>query len=407
MFPVSLEFYNGNVVTVNPPCYGFLKQGNWSNISSFDHDEDDDDYYDDGSPEYEYCEGWNIIYDVSGTSSREFNDRSISLYGYFDGESNELGSVFDLSNIRYIWNSGTHYPLIGEDEGEPVCGQYDHIEGECAPLENIVQPLDNVQKWVKENRWEEPITVKTVMDMFEEYVDYGKDSCFVWQENGCFGVTAATNADRCLFYLMINRSLHQKEEQENVFMMLDCLFKDKMTPVQALMVSRIIVENVNFLGEKTVEWVGNDYDSCILPLTLINEGHGSLFSEPVSVEWRQKSYNKSSGHLRDECYCNITRQFEDLRVNNSMFIPLLHPELSSSENPCIYGKSFLLAFVEEICLDVESRVKMTTRRAPHLDLYKMYSTLMNVKVDLPTSGYNVKPSCEWVDIVKNILLRSE
>ena len=45
MFPVTLEDTEGNVLTVHPPCYGFLQLRNYN--GGVDEDDDEyDDYFD-------------------------------------------------------------------------------------------------------------------------------------------------------------------------------------------------------------------------------------------------------------------------------------------------------------------------------------------------------------------------
>ena len=89
MFPVTLEDTEGNVLTVNPPCYGFLQLRNYN--GGVDEDDDEDEYFDPNM--YEATHGWNMHVRVW---HEEANVRSA------DGEEFLLSREIDMCKIKHI-----------------------------------------------------------------------------------------------------------------------------------------------------------------------------------------------------------------------------------------------------------------------------------------------------------------
>lgn len=409
MFPVTLEFKGDAILTVLPPCYGFLKAGNWSGSGDGYYDEDDDAYYDDDTVTYEAVEGsWHMEFQryMNGPYQNSISRESRSIDEFC------LGNRYDLSDLKIIWNSGTHYPLLG------IAGDqtYAQLYGDNMPLtlEKDFKPVkDNVALWAEENGSD--LTARAVMEMFEKFIDKDDPTCLVWHKDGFMGVDATAEADRCLFYLMLNRAIHTSYEKDAIFQMMNEI-QNGCTPMQALLISRLVCEGENFMtGAKTVNWTGNDYDSCILPMSLITVGMGRRFAEPVQVKWRQAQYTHSDGHKRDDDYPSVRLVSEgiDLGVNNSMFMPLLHPEASeydytlrSRTDNIINAVPISVAFVKEVSKNeaTVNGILFHGRVTNHPSTHRIMSTFMHSNPDSENSQYKVRPRSEWIGIIKDLLL---
>lgn len=407
MFPVTLEFHDNTVVTVLPPCYGFLKKGNWSGgYYSSDDDDDDDDYYD---TTYEVEDGsWVINYRRYGAGpfERNISNESRSLKEVC------MASRYSLDNLKYIWNSGTHLPLFGIcHDGSVYTQSAKERNGEIFKEGEFVPEPDFVSSWAEENGIEGDWNVPKVMSLFEEYLDRDSESCIVWHSDGFMGVKADFPADRCLFYLMLNRFLNYGDEKSSINTMMKEIVVNGLTPMQALLLARTIVENKHFLTQsEEPQWYGNDYDNCLLPISLITVGQGKRFSSAIQVNWRQSPYPDSEGHLRDEDYPSIFySDLSNLRVSNSMFLPLLHPELCDAGNDQneIKGQIPLsVEFVNRISLNTQTKNQIlhygSAQGAPNM--HRIMSILMHERPDAENSQYRVVPRSEWVGIVKDLLL---
>ena len=88
MFPVTLQDKQDNVVTVWPPCYGFLQH---SNYHGGDDCDEDSDYYDPIT--YEANEGWTQYVHVW--------DSSYSLM-QSSGSDELLSNLMSMEDIRII-----------------------------------------------------------------------------------------------------------------------------------------------------------------------------------------------------------------------------------------------------------------------------------------------------------------
>lgn len=393
MFPVTLEFKDGTVATIHPPCYGFLKKGQW--------DGGGDDCY---PVQYDATSGWNAEYDNYG---------SYSYCIWTEGDNDEitLGDHYNLNDLGTIWNSGTHFPVFGLIEGELSASQFDlNATNPVCDGDSARRPLSNVEKWASQNKRPD-VTIRAVMDLFEKWIDKDAESCFVWGDDDMFGVSARFPADRCLFYLMVNRSLWQHFDFNNTVMLLDAIYKDGLTPMQALIMSRLIVTKTNLLGKEEASWVGNDYDSCIIPMSLVTVGMGTKFAEPVSVFWRQDPYVSSEGHLRDDDYPCVGYDKDNMcYVNNSMFMPLFHPLISDQDENqklIIKDECFILEFAARVAEDEKSRLLLTT--SPHgfnqINLYYFTTWMGNSYIGTDKCQVKVRPQEEWAGIVKDILLQ--
>lgn len=397
MFPVSLEFKDGEVATVFPPCYGFLKHNQWDGGG-------DDDY----QITYEVIDGWHFQFEGRNWRS------SVNMEG-MEPEEVVLGDYYSLSNLSTIWNSGTHYPMWGvrEFNEEPEVEQYFSDKGamgaSMCEVGKAERPLSNVEIWASKEGNDATVTMKRVMEMFDSWLDSELECCFEWQENGCFGVKASAPADRCLFYLMLNRSLNSDNEYDVTATMLDLIFHKKVNPVVALFTSRIVVlGSKSLMGDKKVEWIGNDYDSCIFPISLISTGICSRFEEPVQIEWRQKPYSEGEGHKRDEDFANLMYDGEFPRVNNSMFLPIMHPYLNSvswgtpDEDCKIKGNPLMVDFCRAISLDEDTFNKLHKNSFGRVDFYGTIQRLTTGSRYVE-EHYSVIPSEQWIDLVVNLL----
>lgn len=399
MFPVTLEFRN-EVATLFPPCYGFLKHNQWDGGGDSDYE-----------ISYEHIQGWHYQFEVGkeGTSNLEYG---------CEPEEEVLSDVYDLSSLCTIWNSGTHYPMwgVGYFGGDPHSEQF-HSEVRSSNVSNPVcepgyakRPLNNVEVWASKEGNDSTVTTKRVMELFDNWLDKDLPSCFEWQDNGCFGVQASANADRCLFYLMLNRSLNCQSEYDNTATLLDLIYKQKVNPIVALFTSRIIVNGTKSLtGKEKVQWVGNDYDSCIFPISLITTGICSRYEEPVQIAWRQDPYTKGQGHKRDEDYPNLSYERDDMpKVNNSMFLPILYPELcgvtwkSKDEECVIKSKPFLIDFCRAISLDDETFERLHKNRLNRVDFYGAIQCLSS-GTSYVENNFSVVPSEQWIELVVNLL----
>lgn len=387
MFPVTLTPYNRlkNPQTVSPPCYGFLKHGQVDGG-------DDGDYL----IEYPVSDGWN--------------SRHTSSYGYedsleYDGYQNEfiVSDCIGLHEIEGIWNSGTHFPEIGEVDGEESVHQFRDFEMEMLPInEPLRKPINHVEDWAEKHSMPE-VTIQAVMNSFEECLDKDNTSCFLW-DGDMFGVKANVAADRCLFYLMLNRFLWVDYEKGSANLMLDLMYLEKEKPMTAFLMARLLSRSKNLMSnEETLYWSGSDNDSCILPMSLISVGHAAKFEEPVQVHWRQESYNAGDGHLRDDDFDAISREGKEYGgLSNSMFLPILHPQQSMDFKIPIKEEALFVAFSREISLDEATFNRLTSYDSR--TLVNSYRFLSEIQRAGSSDMLKTKPKSEWVVILKNLLL---
>lgn len=391
MFPVTLTFNNVNQppITVNPPCYGFLKNGQWGGG-------EDEDY----SIDYPVSTGWHSLH----TSHYGFED-SLEYDGY--QEERVLGSMLDITDLKGIWNSGPHFYEIGVCEGINTVKQFINWQ-DCGGMCDIndasmTYPQSAVEIWSKKNKRPD-VTMEVVMDMFEEYLDKDLPSCFLWdQKTGCFGVDASSPADRCLFYLMLNRFLWEEHESSSAQLMLDQMFLEGEKPMMAFFLARLLSTSQR-LGSKTKEvfWSGSDNDSCILPMSLISVGHAAMFDEPVQVHWRQDPYTAGDGHFRDDDYASLEREIGRYsRLSNSMFLPILHPPQVIDTKTPIKGDAVFIAFAKEVVLDQEDFDELVSYGAG--GTYNTYRFIDKIHSYSYGDTPKTKPKDEWIGILKNLL----
>lgn len=384
MFPVTLQMDDDSVATVWPPCYGFLQ---WQNYSGGDYDPD----YEDSSLDYESNSGWNI-------KASLYHSNPPSISGRI--EENILQDNWPMDGIKIIWNSGTHLPVIGTHRDRPdELYQYMCMDSSLGDP----RPKSNVALWAEEK--ESPdVTERSVMEALEAFMDVGRESCLVWHDDGFMGVkTDNVNADRCLFYLMVNRHFYEPEEQLAVFSFLDNLYVKGYSILQALALSRIFSNTINVFEEKKPAWSGHDYDSCILPASLFTVGIGSEMAEPRTTPWRQESYREGDGHLRDDDYSYI--QYEDdseLSVNNSMFLPVLHPDLTRRESTHLNKKCLIHAFIQEISKTEATENKICNGRwNSRPSTHNMIQALLNG--NLPENeSFDVVELEQWGQIIEDL-----
>lgn len=402
MFPVTLQSWkeSEDVVTVWPPCYGFLKAGYYQGGDYDEDDEDDDpDYYNTYDSNY----GWNIRIKV-------WSKNMMVRQG--TAEENVLENMLPMSEIKYIWNSGTHLPAHGVrryGDTEYIATQY-FREG----LENEdPRPPSHVETWAEENNRPD-ITDRVVMETFAAFMDKDSDSCLVWHEVGFMGVcTEGCPADRALFYLMLNRTFYTDDEKSAVYEMLNKMYKKGWSPLASLAFSRLINSSVDVFGNERVALTGNDYDSCIFQASLYTVGVGSTMIEPRQTKWRQCEYTEGEGHLRDEDFSSLIYRSEgvrDCRVNNSMFLPILLPQychLSEETRPIITEKSLLVEFIREVTESETSFAKIVfgynwNNETASARSYNMYNIISSMSNGLTGSNYTVRPSEEWENILEKL-----
>lgn len=420
MFPVGLEFKDGSCISVVPPCYGFLKQGQWnggSECESYCECDEDDCNCDESSYDYTYEVSPNLRPKlVLEYQPRAGTEISFGMFG--DLREICLGSNYNLGNLSYIWNVGGCIPYLLTDPNSDkkwAALSRDVESSSKISEEEFFTPIpNNVDVWAKKNKLN--ITALEVLRLIESYVDSDRESCIASRKVDGFdvdviGVRADAPADRCLFYLMISRSFYQQAEKASTDMLLDCIFLKGINPVAALMVSRLITESTDLVGKKEARWRGNDYDSCILPMSLIVSGAGRWYDEPIAVDWRQDPYSDSSsdGHLRDEDFRSLT--YGNLRVNNSMFLPVLIPYFDDKKSSIIKAddnsETFPAAvtFCNLIANNKETQLNLTCgeyrgdrSRPPSINMYSLYSNLADRQYPSHNPSYDVKPKTEWVDL---------
>lgn len=394
MFPVTLEDVHGGVMTVWPPCYGFLQKANY-NGGDYNSDDDDDDYDYYESNTYPISFAWNMI-------TRLYREESSPARADAFQEV-VLEREMAMDDIKHIWNSGTHLPIQGVLNSAPetvVSEEFSFADCDIGDP----RPKSQVEIWADKNNRPD-VTMKLVMETLEEFVDSGRRSCLVWHDEGFMGVeTENIPADRCLFYLMVNRSFYEEGDEGPSQTFLDLWFKKGWTPLQALAFSRIISTSENVFGEKRVAFVGNDWDSCILPISLYDVGIGNRMAEPSATPWRQESYRQDVGHLRDDDYSCIS--FDRYNTNNSMFLPILHPSLIAPDSLKVEGEGLLLKFAEEICLDEETRKLLVIGRygsddPTRVNTYNIITNMMHSGVS-NNESFNVIKDDKWEEILENL-----
>lgn len=317
MFPVSLEYLNGRVQTYQTPCYGFLRDCEW---------EDND---------YDFCDGFNrkLLRPnwISPTSEHPYGENCIWHMAGIKQSSDRRGN---LEELRYIWNSGSVLPTIGyEADGvtemvhQAYNGPVQYLrDGEFTP------PIDNVERWAKEKGIE--YSKKQFLLDLEKCIDAGRESILVFHDKGFTGVRADQPADRCLFYLMVDRELCDVNYYKKSCFILDQVFEKGRNAMIAFLMSRLISVIEGVFGDE-IFYSGNGNDSCILPDTLICKGLGSKYLNPVSVNWFQDPYTSGNGHIRDE---DIYDDYDGFYFSSKY--------LSSSVSPSMFNSVLLLENIE-------------------------------------------------------------
>lgn len=383
MFPVTLQMDDDSVATVWPPCYGFLQ---WQNYSGGDHDPDYE-----SALEYDSNSGWNI-------RVRLYNSNPSSVSGWV--EENVLQDNWSMDEIKIIWNSGTHLPAIGTHRDRPDnLYQYMCMDSQLGDS----RPKSNVALWAENNR-QPDVTERSIMEALEAFMDVGRTPCIVWHEDGFMGVkTDGVNADRCLFYLMVNRHFYEQEEQLAVFSFLDNLYVKGYNILQSLAMSRIFSNTLNVFEEMKPAWSGHDYDSCILPVSLFTVGIGNEMAEPRTTPWRQESYREGEGHLRDDDYTFI--QYEDeseISVNNSMFLPVLHPDLVRRGSTHLNKKCLIHAFIQAISNTEATETKICNGRWNNRpSTHNMIQCLLHYNLS-ESESYDVVDLDQWGQIIEDL-----
>nr|DAE36495.1 MAG TPA: hypothetical protein [Caudoviricetes sp.] len=397
MFPVTLEDTEGNVLTVYPPCYGFLQLRNYNGGADEGDDGKYDEYFEPNT--YEATRGWNMHVKVWSEAS---NIRSA------DGQDCLLSDEMDMCDIKHIWNSGTHLDMLGflsYRDKKPVTkglgwGNIDQ-EGE---LKN------NIERWNDKNP-EYQTTPRAVLEAMEAFVDKDRPSCLRWHEKGFMGVaTENVHADRCLFYLMLDRTFYCEDEESQVETFLHKWLVEGWTILQAYVYSRMVSTYTNLLGETKTTLVGNDWDACIFPASLFTVGMADKYTEAFKVPWRQQSYNHGCGHFRDEDFKWISyenNETSDLRVNNSMFLPVMHPDLVKSGSETLECDNLLVNFVRRVSKGERTADKLLYgNRIETKDMFNIYNIIQRFSSGTldQSSEYSVVPSSEWDGIMSGLFL---
>ncbi len=397
MFPVTLEDTEGNVLTVNPPCYGFLQLRNYNGGVDEDDDEDDD-YFDPNM--YEATHGWNMHVRVW---HEEANVRSA------DGEEFLLSREMDMCKIKHIWNSGTHMKMLGFRRWRDEKHVAEALSW-CSYEDEDTPPKNNIDRWNSKNP-EHQTTPRAVLEAMEAFVDKDRPSCLRWHEKGFMGVaTENVPADRCLFYLMLDRTFYCEDEESQVETFLHKWLVEGWTILQAYVYSRMVSTYTNLLGETKATLVGNDWDACIFPASLFTVGMADKYAEAFQVPWRQQSYRDGCGHFRDEDFKWIHYENDEtaeLRVNNSMFLPVMHPDLVESESETLKCDNLLINFTRRVSKDERTTNRLIYGiRAETKDLFNIYNIVQRFSSGTldQSSEYSVIPSSEWDGVMSGLFL---
>lgn len=309
MFPVTLEFDNGDLLTTRPPCYGFLRE---------------EEYLEDS---HSYFKGWNVHLTPYPRDSRTepFGTSNLAYNGNYEGAISDVScDVFDMKDLAVIWNSGSHLPTLGVAIGSGDLIAFQHHDQPITYSKEInKEPSPSlVETWASSRG--KNVTMKDVMEAFEANIDHGRESVLRWHEKGFMGVSAEAECDRALFYLMLNRALHCKDYDYWAYQMLDDIYLNKIAPMVAFLVTRIVATQLH--GVKKGEFMTNinNGDNCIFPSSLLWCGIGKQYETPTSVSWQQRPYCISEGHLREEDLPEymFSCHGEEYEVSSSIFFAM-------------------------------------------------------------------------------------
>lgn len=318
MFPVSLEYLDGTVQTYQTPCYGFLRIGEW---------EDDD---------YDFCDGFNRkLLRPNWVSPESEYPYGESCIWHMANTKRSSQNRLPLEELRYIWNSGSVLPTIGYDADGVTEMVYQTYNGPVQYVKNgeFVPPVDNVTRWTAEKGIE--YSKKQFLLDLEKCIDAGRESALVFHDKGFVGVRADQPADRCLFYLMVDRELCDINCYKKSCFILDQMFEKGRNAMIAFLMSRLISVIEGAFGDELF-YSGNVNDSCILPDNLICKGLGSKYLNPVAINWFQDAYTLGGGHLRDE---DIYDDYDGFYFNSEY--------LSSETSPSMFNSVLLLENIRD------------------------------------------------------------
>lgn len=295
MFPITLEFKDDKIATCWPPCYGFLRGCEW--------DDWDQTFYHDS---------WAIravkrghIYDTSSiTSERLLGDR-ISSTCTDTGENAVPGNVFNLEDLRVIWNSGARTPIearVNLEDEKPTAWRFpedvDHTCYDKSKLERHDESALDVynEKYGK-------LTLRQVMTDLEKAIDKDSESVLRFRDNGhgeILGVsTLDVPCDRVLFYLMVARDLDNYGVSEKALTFLRLHYSYGVPIMVAFMASRLLAYS-KYSDKDYIVFAGSTNDSCILPSGNFWVGCAARYMQPTQVQWEQHAYTSGSGHDRDD-----------------------------------------------------------------------------------------------------------
>lgn len=381
MFPVTLETTAGRKMTYCPPCYGFIRQDEWE------------------CDQESGCSGVGLRYNSPyrpESEARPFGSYRLAQYSGFIRSDDCL----ELSDLKAIWNSGTHVPSVGLDNnGKPIAWQ--HHEAGIVYDENEVEGSrrkSNLERWCEENCKE--ISMQEVMEGLQSWVDKDSESALLWHSDGYMGVRADIPCDRAMFYLMINRELNTPDYYERSKMFLDNWFIKGNNPMVSFLVSRLISKMSHAFRDPSVEYTGNSGDSCIIPHYIICNGLGKLYSEPSQISWLQHSYSSGTGHHRDEDLEELQFTHPKCSEYSSSSLFLAVSQLEQKEGGLYLGDK--LAFPVGLALCAEA-IDPKYRPSYPLNTYRIGTTLD----DAETAEMLVVPREEWDTVILKLLMDNE
>lgn len=387
MFPVTIESQDGRLQTYSTACYGFLRDYEWR-----DND-------------YSFCDGWHRIvgwprYMGQRSSNEPFGRNCLWNVG---NSIHSRQNRIELQDTVHIWNSGSVLPYIGKSEdGESDVAYQTHSGRIYYVGEAVPENIDNVAHWSREKGI--PYSRRDFLSAIEQYVDKGRETAMVWDERGFMGVRTDIEADRSLFYLMIDRELWDKNHYKKIAFILDQIHEKGRNPMIAFLMSRLVSVIEGAMGDE-LYYCGSGSDGCILPDSLLVVGLGQKYLNPTAVDWFQDPYNSGNGHMRDE----------DIDCDEDSW-SFEHPDYTRRVSASLFNSVFQLE-------QHQNGVRLKGSEEPAIPVKKAFGKLVVSEEIRNSSSYEwwalgelleseaekdnlLIPVEEWEDLIYNLLMGS-
>lgn len=394
MFPITLQRKDKSVATCQPPCYGFLRDAEWSDWHQCWH-----------------RNSWQVQFDTCVDEEDQDPDDifegDMCCYGCDLGDEKLPSDLFAYEDLYAIWNSGAELPYNGFHDNQLVAQQW--MVGGVDYTLTAKRPQNTLEKWCEARHVQ--VTMKEVMYAFEAALDKGRESCLLWDENsGFMGVRTNVECDRALFYLMVNRELASWENADQMFTFLDEWYIGKVPIMLAFMATRLFAKFRHGFYKDQLGWVGGNHDSSILPAQNFWVGCGSRYAQPTAVMWQQHTYESGQGHFRDDDLDTLSMEptikgFGQVHecFNVSMFDSIFGGAFATGHGDTLYDRAGGERVKNLICEFYRTVAKQEVYREKGSGGYLSYWQADRGLHSRTESDY-VIPHSEWLKVCYKLLM---